>query len=97
MRDDNFGDLGFYSLGLNYGCFGLFSFLSAPIVKKWGAKRSIIIGCLTYCIFIGAFILPCLSLENPRSKLHNMHNLIYAFLMISAAITGFGGSILWVA
>jgi len=65
LRDDSFGQLGFYSLGAHYCAFGLFSFAAAPSVNKIGPKVSMMIGCCLYALYIGAFILPCWCHEHP--------------------------------
>jgi hypothetical protein len=97
LKDDHFGNLGFYSLGLHYMCFGICSFMSAPIVKKLGEKYSLMIGCSTYVLYIGAFIPPCEWHEHPDDGLASDYYVMYVLLMVCAAATGFGGSILWVA
>jgi MFS family permease len=97
LKDDHFGQLGFYSLGVHYACFGIFSFMSAPIVNKLGEKYSLMIGCSTYILYIGAFIPPCEWHEHPDDGLGSDFVLMYVMLMVFAGATGFGASILWVA
>jgi MFS family permease len=50
--------LGFYSLGVLYCVFGVSSFFSLPVVKKLGAKYSLVIGALCYSTYVATFILP---------------------------------------
>ena len=97
LRDDNFGQLGFYSLGAHYCAFGIFSFAAAPSVNKIGPKVSMMIGCCLYALYIGAFILPCWCHEHPDSWLKDKHTMMSVILVVSAIATGYGGSVLWVA
>jgi hypothetical protein len=73
------------------------SFISAPVVNKLGEKYSLMLGCSTYVLYIGAFIPPCEWHEHPNDGLGSDFTLMYILLMVCAAATGFGGSILWVA
>jgi hypothetical protein len=58
MKQANFGNLGFYTLSLHYGIWGVFSFTAAPVVKKCGYKFALIFGGLSYALYIFGFLLP---------------------------------------
>jgi len=98
MKDNDFGNLGFYSLATHYCFFGICCFFSAPIVIKLGHRFSLLLGALTYSIYISAFILPIERANNPDNKtLQSMYGAIYGILIGVAALNGFGASVLWVA
>lgn len=65
MYDNDFGKLGFYSLGLLYTTFALVSFVSMSIVKKLGARLSLTIGSFCYVFYVSSFMLPAYKTENP--------------------------------
>ena len=52
-------------------------------------KASLVLGSLCYAIYIGSFIFAAIGTLN--------HNLIRGLILASAALNGFGASILWVA
>ena len=68
LKDNDFGDLGFYSLGVLYFFFGASSFVSAPIVGCLGDKWSLSLGMFTYTFYLSAFIPPCLRSEDPENE-----------------------------
>ena len=71
--------------------------MAAPIVNKLGEKKSLMVGCGTYVLYIGAFIPPCEWHENPDDGLGADYYIMYVALLVCAAITGFGAAIAWVA
>ena len=78
--------------------FGIFSFLAAPIVHKLGDKLSLVMGSLTYTFYVGCMILPVYSSENAESpNWENLHGFISFMLIFSAAVNGFGASIMYVS
>lgn len=94
--------MGFHSLSLLYLTFGVFSLFSSIIsltnklssmhtdlVSKCGMKTSLVLGSLCYAVYIGSFIFAAMGTLN--------HNLIRGLILASAALNGFGASILWVA
>lgn len=90
--------MGFYALGVLYCTFGAMSFFASPIVLCLGDKWTMFVGALCYAFYVGAFILALERSEHPDSeKWASMYNFIYGFILVSAAICGFGASILWVA
>merc|ERR1711957_262249 len=66
LKDNHFGQLGFYALGVLYGSFGISSFFSAPLVHYLGHKKSLILGSLCYAIYIAGFILPLERSQHPE-------------------------------
>ena len=98
LSDNGFGSFGFYSLGLLYFVNGCSGFLGYPIVKKLGAKTSLIFGAFCYSAYVASFILPAFRNENPQSD-----SFIYnkkfdmSVIAIGASICGFGAAILWTA
>ena len=68
LNDNNFGKLGFYSLGVIYVAFAAFSFISPAIVKKLGDKCSFVTGALCYSGYTASFILPLKRSEFPEDK-----------------------------
>ena len=95
LEEDDFGNVGFYSLSILYCVFGFCCFISLPIVKRLGAKCCLITGALCYTFYVGSFILPSISYTNPSFKVSR--TLIVTIILVGAAINGFGAAILWVA
>lgn len=58
-------------------------------MTKCGVKTSLVTGSLCYAVYIGSFIFAAMGTLP--------HNLIRALVLSSAALNGFGASILWVA
>ena len=67
LKDNGFENLGFYSLGVIYATFGIFSFFSSPVVKRLGSKYSMMLGASCYAVYMGSFILPLMRSENPQN------------------------------
>lgn len=98
LEDNDFGQLGFNSLATLYLVFGFACFTSLPTVKKLGAKACLIIGALCYTLYVASFILPSFLTEYPDAQTFILdRKFIYTFVLVAAAINGFGASILWVA
>ncbi len=98
LSDNNFGNLGFYSLSVLYLVFGFSCFVSLPIVKYLGPKKCLIFGALCYTFYVSTFILPAFKTQNPTSTSVLLEKqFIVPVILIAAAINGFGASILWVA
>lgn len=97
LEDNNFGKLGFYSLGLLYCVFGISCFVSLPIVKKLGARNSQTLGAFCFTFYVAAFVLPAFRSENPNSESWLLNRtLIQVVIMIGASINGFGAALIWV-
>jgi hypothetical protein len=58
LKDNGFGQLGYYSLAVSFMLFGMFSFLSAPIVRKLGSRISLSVGSFCFGLRICSFLLP---------------------------------------
>lgn len=98
LQENDFGNLGFYSLAVLYGVFGLACFVSLPIVKFLGTRLSFVIGSLCYSLYVASFILPALIFENPEGN-HWYYNrlLIESSILLAAVVNGVGAAMLWVA
>jgi hypothetical protein len=94
LRDNGFGKLGFNSLALLYFTFGVCAFFASPVVKILGSKYSMFVGSMCYTFYVGSFILAAL-----RSSTHPSMSkiVVQVAVMLTAALNGFGASILWVA
>lgn len=91
LIDNDYGDLGFFSLGILYAAFGVSSFVSFPIVKFLGARMSHAAGSFCYVVFVSSFIIAC----KPPSFVSK--TVIEAWVLAAACINGFGAAIIWVA
>ena len=61
LKDDNFGQLGFYAQGVNTITQGIVSLFADPLIKKLGGiKNCIVLGALFHSIYTAAMILPAL-------------------------------------
>jgi hypothetical protein len=69
LKDNDFGNLGFYSLGVLYFVFGCSSFITAPIVRKLGDKKALSIGAICYAFYTGSFIIPLMRSEYPENEM----------------------------
>lgn len=65
LADNDFGDLGFYSLGVLYMSFAACSLISSKVVAKCGEKSALVGGSLCYSLYIGTFILSSYRGLNP--------------------------------
>jgi hypothetical protein len=98
LADNNFGKLGFYSLALLYCVFGFCCFISLPIVKKLGARMSLVIGASCYSFYVASFVLPAFKAQMPNSDSILLNKtLCQLLILIAAVLNGFGAGILWVA
>ena len=68
LKDNDFGNLGFYSLGVLYFVFGCSSFITAPIVRKLGDKCTLSVGALCYAFYTGSFIVPLMRTQYPENE-----------------------------
>lgn len=87
LQKDGLNNLGFHSLAILYFSFGFCSLFASTVVSKLGPRYSMVLGAFCYSLYIGTFIIA--SLQAPKAAL------ITAFY-ITAALNGFGASILWV-
>ena len=88
---NNYGALGFYSLAVLYVTFAIWSFVSVPLIEKWGSRICIKIGSLWYLIWVASGILPITVPQSPTVKV-----IIWIVMLFTGFINGFGASILWV-
>ena len=98
LDEDGFGKLGFYSLGVMAVFQGLGSLMSTGIVNKVGVKWSMLIGAFLNSTWVMQSIIPALKHENPTSTLFIYSAPFYYTLnILISAVSGFFGSLLWVA
>ena len=95
--------MGFYSLAVLYCVFSICSFFATPFVNKCGERVSMTLGALCYTLYTGCFVLASApSYFDDRDSWDPSYwafnkGFIKAVILITAAINGFGASILWVA
>ena len=95
MRENGFGNIGFYALAIRYLVFGFSSFFTLSIVKRFGTKRCFVVAPLGFTTFVASFILPAYraaGADIPFSK-----NTMIAILIFASALCGFASSVLWVS
>lgn len=100
LTDLDFGNFGFYSLGVLYFAFAICCFVATPIVNSCGERFSMTLGALCYTLYTASFILasaPQKYPDNADSNWYMNKGFIKFAILLSAAINGFGASILWVA
>ena len=98
LEDNDFGNLGFYSLGVLYIAFAVCSFISSKVVAKCGEKLALVGGSLTYSLYIATFILSSYRGENPDLDAWYLNKtFIIVLIYVTAVLNGFGASILWLA
>jgi hypothetical protein len=98
LLDDGFDNIGFTSLAVLYLVFSVCSFFSTAIVNKIdNIAISLSIGGLCESCFIVCFLLPSSYSEADPENLpwYLDKTFIQYMLIISAAINGAGGGILW--
>lgn len=78
LKDNDFGQLGFYSLGIIYGFYGFFCLFSTTLVHKLGERMALVLGTLCYVVYIFTFVVVCWYSEND-DNLDGMYELIWAF------------------
>jgi hypothetical protein len=98
LRDNDFGNLGFYEMSLFFMTLGLGSFISTSLVTYLGQRLTLFLAALSYALHTGCYILPVLRVEYPDSTLLLLDKTFcQAFVILAACLNGLGGSIIWVA
>lgn len=98
LTDLGFGNFGFYSLAVLYLTFSLCCFVATAIVNRCGERVCMVGGALCYTMYNGCFILAAAPGQYPNNDSPFFSaGFIKFFILISAALCGFGASILWVA
>jgi len=97
LRENDFGNLGFYILGMGYLFCGLSAiFVAAPIIDKIGDKYAFFLGSLGYSAYVWSFILPAFRSEHPDSdSFFYSKGFIITLMLLVAAIEGALGALLW--
>jgi len=98
LKENDFGDLGFYSLGIFNLVQTLACFFAVPIVKRAGFRASFVMGGLTYTLFVSSFVLPAYHAQNPTSSAWFAdRTFIWSIVLTTGALNGVGSAVLWVA
>jgi MFS family permease len=87
------GNLGFYSTGLMFATFGIFSLGSASMIDYFGHRWSLVIGCCTYFLYVGAQLFALL--RQKYDLFPDSDWVIYVLLLTTAFINGWGSSLFW--
>jgi hypothetical protein len=92
MKENGFGNLGFYTLGLMFFFLGVFSFLAAPIIQCLGEKGAFSISTLCYGIATATFLIPLYKSQYPENEfLQNFGRILTLVTQLLACpILGFG-------
>jgi len=98
LIDNEFGNLGFYSLGVFFFSLAVCSFISSSVVTKCGERLALVGGSLTFSLYAATFILSSYQYENPALHARYLNKTFIIVLTYAAAVlNGFGASILWPA
>eukprot|EP00347_Sterkiella_histriomuscorum_P020663 403336944 len=100
MLDKNgFGPLGYLSIGTIYISWGLGSFLSPTIYKRWGSRFSIFIGTFSNSTWIYSSIIT-LNKRHQDSSQHLWYQtdaFVYTVVLMNSVFNGFCNGPMWVA
>ena len=98
LVDNDFGNLGFYSLGVVFISLAVCSFFSSNVVAKCGERITLVVGSLTFSFYNATFILSSYRSENPNLHAWYLNKtFIIVLIYVAAVLNGFGASILWLA
>ncbi len=93
MKDSGFENLGFYTLAVLYGTFGVGSYWAPRMVRYFKPKRGMALASIMYAVWIGSLALCTILVRHGLldQKGVTILNLFIAF------ICGPGCSLLWIA
>ena len=104
MEQDGFGKLGFYSLGVQAVFQGIGSLLSTALVRKIGSlKKSMVLGAMMNSLWVLQSIIPAMRDRDQKRGIdvnafwYYSEGFYMATNLFISAISGFFGSLLWVA
>ena len=98
LENNGFGGLGFYTMATLYLVYALCSLFSSFLVNKLGDKSSLFLSGLCYAFWIFCFLPAAFYPDNKDSSSFIFNRTFINFLsLFSAAVNGFGSSVLWVA
>jgi hypothetical protein len=98
LKNNGFDGLGFYTLATVFLVLSFSSLFSSMFVNKLGDKASLFIGGLCHLFWILCFLPAAFYSEHKDSTSFIFdHTFIYCLSLFSAAVNGFGASLLWVA
>jgi hypothetical protein len=95
LRDQGFGELGFYAVGLMNGTLGFACLFIAPVTKKLGDKCSLSLGTTTFLIYIGCQLLAVTQKTDEFGEKSDMYTLVYILILFTAFLNGVGQAIFW--
>lgn len=99
LCEDGFESLGFQVIAIHYTTICVTSIFSTALLKHFGTFKCLLFGALAYCTLILAFVFPATKYDHPDDEgtFFVSDAFIKTMLVLTAIISGFGASILWVA
>ena len=103
LANSEYKQYSFISLSLLYFSFMISGFAVAPtLVKRWGAKSSIVFASIFYAVYNSVFVLPIMRSEKISEgqsidEWYLGYNFVFACIMIAPLLNGIGAGILWVS
>jgi MFS family permease len=103
LEESEYADYAFLSLSLLYLWFMISGFIFAPtLVKRWGAKFSIIFASIQYALYSFVFALPALRAETIKSggnlDVWYLNDTFVLFcVLLAPCLNGIAAGIIWVA
>eukprot|EP00347_Sterkiella_histriomuscorum_P005421 403356681 len=98
MSNDDYDQLGYYSLALLYLTLGFGCLIATAIMGKIGVKKSLMLGSFCDTLWILCNLPPALKDENTGSdSFFYSDGFIYFTQLFAAVLDGFGDAVQWVA
>lgn len=98
MSNDDYDQLGYFSLALLYLTLGFGCLIATAIMGKIGVKKSLMLGSFCDTMWILCSLPPAFKSENPGSTLFvYTDGFIYFTQLFASVLDGFGDAVQWVA
>lgn len=98
MSNDDYDQLGYFSLALLYLTLGFGCLIATAIMGKIGVKKSLMLGSVCDTLWILCSLPPALKDENPGSdSFFYTDGFIYFISLFASVLDGFGDAVQWVA
>ena len=99
LKDLGFKNLGFVNISLIYLSFAVTAMFAAPINKRLGTRKTLILSGLAYALWIAMFLVPTYRSENSEKLEFFLFSdtAITVLSMLSSVIIGIGAGPLWVS
>lgn len=97
LRDCGFSNLGFYSLAMLYLNFGLASLWTPKVLKRFHAKKTMVIASLFYALWIISLAMTSAALKSETISAYLSYNAVVIIVLTVAFVSGAGCSLLWIA